>query len=114
VIEKTEVDHFLPFSMMPLDGLTNLVAAHEDCNGSKSDSFAAMAHLKRWMLRTHAELAVVGAAASWPLEWERTNRVVRRMYQRLDPQTPVWFSTPGVYEVRGVEEVPPVSSAFDA
>lgn len=49
--QNTEVDHFLPFSKHSDDTLDNLVAACRTCNGSKSDSYASLAHLGKWRQR---------------------------------------------------------------
>jgi hypothetical protein len=46
-----EVDHFLPFSKHTDDALDNLVASCKKCNGSKSDSYPSVHHLKKWWTR---------------------------------------------------------------
>src|SRR5213592_5079376 len=40
---KPDVDHFIPWSRYPDDGLENLVVAHARCNAQKSDFLAAAA-----------------------------------------------------------------------
>ena len=45
------VDHFLPWSRYPDDGLDNFVVADKSCNGWKSNSLAASEHVARWARR---------------------------------------------------------------
>ncbi len=47
----TDVDHFIPWSRHPDNGLHNLVAAHIVCNNAKRDSLAGTEHLARWLDR---------------------------------------------------------------
>jgi hypothetical protein len=48
---KGQVDHFLPWSRYPDDGLDNFVVADGKCNGWKSSSLAAAQHVARWVRR---------------------------------------------------------------
>ena len=50
----TEVDHFIPWSRRPDNGLHNLVAAHTVCNNAKRDSLAGTEHWARWLKRLAA------------------------------------------------------------
>jgi hypothetical protein len=56
-----EVDHFLPFSKHTDDALDNLVASCKKCNGSKSDSYPSVHHLKKWWTRFHEGTEVFNA-----------------------------------------------------
>src|SRR5690606_30022220 len=47
----TEVDHFVPWSRYPEDGLANLVLAHDRCNQAKRDFLPATQHVVRWAER---------------------------------------------------------------
>ena len=58
--DKTNVDHFIPWSRYPVDLGHNFVLAHGACNTQKSDRLAAIQHLERWCDRNEkygAELA---------------------------------------------------------
>ncbi|TGE84740.1 endonuclease [Pseudoalteromonas sp. KS88] len=44
----TDVDHFIPFSRYANDLGHNFVAAHSECNKSKSNFLAAQLHRERW------------------------------------------------------------------
>jgi hypothetical protein len=46
--DKTDVDHFIPWSRYPVDLGHNFVLAHGTCNALKSDRLAAVEHLGRW------------------------------------------------------------------
>jgi hypothetical protein len=46
--DKTDVDHFIPWSRYPVDLGHNFVLAHGSCNTQKSDRLAAVEHLERW------------------------------------------------------------------
>lgn len=43
---RADVDHFIPWSRYPDDGLDNLVAAHPKCNNSERDFLAAAEHVE--------------------------------------------------------------------
>lgn len=49
--DKTDVDHFIPWSRYPVDLGHNFVLAHGSCNSQKSDRLAAVEHLERWCER---------------------------------------------------------------
>jgi hypothetical protein len=46
--DKTDVDHFIPWSRYPVNLGHNFVLAHDSCNTQKSDRLAAVEHLERW------------------------------------------------------------------
>jgi HNH endonuclease len=46
--DKTDVDHFIPWSRYPVDLGHNFVLAHGSCNAQKSNRLAAVEHLERW------------------------------------------------------------------
>jgi hypothetical protein len=45
---RGEVDHFVPWSLYPVDLGHNFVLAHASCNAAKKDCLAAYEHLHRW------------------------------------------------------------------
>jgi hypothetical protein len=49
--DKTNVDHFIPWSRYAVDLGHNFVLAHSSCNTQKSDRLAAVEHLERWCER---------------------------------------------------------------
>jgi 5-methylcytosine-specific restriction endonuclease McrA len=50
-----EVDHFVPWSRYPDNGIENLVAADRRCNNSKRQHLAAAPHVERWIARAGDE-----------------------------------------------------------
>jgi 5-methylcytosine-specific restriction endonuclease McrA len=97
LVEKVaEVDHFVPWSRHPDDGLDNLVAAHRRCNNAKRDSLAATTHLGRWIRRfgdgTEEASVVTGLAADlgWPRRPAATLGSARAAYLWLPAGTLLW------------------------
>jgi hypothetical protein len=88
-----EVDHFVPWSRHPDDGLENLVAADRRCNGAKRDHLAAAEHVERWVRRAaarKAELGEIAARARWERDPERSLAVARSIYLRLPVEARLW------------------------
>lgn len=46
--DRSEVDHFIPWSRYPVDFGHNFVLSHNNCNTQKGDHLAAYDHLKKW------------------------------------------------------------------
>ncbi len=96
---KRQVDHFVPWSRHPDDGLDNLVVAHGSCNGAKSDHLAAAGHVERWAERTRdceVELGRIAKAAEWTHQPSRTLGVARSIYLRLPRRALLW-QAPGSF-----------------
>jgi hypothetical protein len=88
-----QVDHFVPWSRHPDDGLDNLVAAHSRCNARKSDHLAAAEHVEDWTRRMRdraADLDGMAAETRWPREPRRTLGVARSIYLRLPTNARLW------------------------
>ncbi len=91
--EAVEVDHFLPWSRHPDDGIDNLVAADGRCNGDKRDFLASAEHVERWADRNHRQagaLATIATVARWSRTPDRTLSVARAVYVRLRPEVQLW------------------------
>ncbi len=90
---KGQVDHFLPWARHPDNGVDNLVVAHADCNGSKSDFLACTAHLRHWaghVVERATDLATIAEAARWERDAPRTVNVVRAIYSNLPDDVRLW------------------------
>jgi 5-methylcytosine-specific restriction endonuclease McrA len=59
-----EIDHFVPWSRHPDNGIENLVAADRGCNGAKRAHLAANEHVERWLLRTGEKKLALGQIAN--------------------------------------------------
>lgn len=87
------VDHFIPWSRHPDDGIDNLVVADERCNLKKRDYLAASDHVVRWRERAakHAsDLATIANEKRWDLRPERTLGVARAIYRVLPDDARLW------------------------
>jgi 5-methylcytosine-specific restriction endonuclease McrA len=110
---RGEVDHFLPWSRYPDNGIENLVVAHRRCNSDKRDFLAASDHVENWARRFLAgfngtsELATLSETASWERDPEKTRSAARALYLRLPPDAKLWhegrvFEQPDFIRLRSV------------
>lgn len=91
-LDVAEVDHFIPWSRHPDDGLENLVVAHGTCNNDKRDYLAAVNHVERWRER-RARWAPDLDQLAQELQWDRglyTLGAARALYLRLPAETRLW------------------------
>jgi 5-methylcytosine-specific restriction endonuclease McrA len=94
---NSHVDHFVPWSRYPDDGLDNLVVADVACNGFKSNSLAAADHVTRWGRRLvadspeHSQLADLARDTAWERRPERSAGVARGIYLRLPASARLWL-----------------------
>jgi len=87
------VDHFLPWTRFPDNGLANLVVADARCNGNKSDRLAGLDFLSRWTQRLTREastLADLGARLHWDVGVERARGAARSLYLSLPADARLW------------------------
>jgi len=105
------VDHFIPWSRYPDDGLDNLVVADVRCNGFKSSSLPATDHVARWARRftTGApegqQIARLAEQTAWERHDGRSLGVARGIYWRLPGDARLWL--------RGKEFVGPDRTTLD-
>lgn len=95
---QVDVDHFVPWSRVPNDGLQNLVLADRRCNNSKRDHWADLALLTTWAARPQEVLRQIADDAGWPLRQVESRRIARGLYARLPEGTHLW-QQPGVFAV---------------
>ena len=94
-----DVDHFIPWSRYPDDGLDNLVAAHPTCNNSKRDFLAAAEHVERWQAAksTSAQFATLAAETFWRRDSDRSAKsIATAIYSRLPTSSRLWLA-PSVF-----------------
>jgi hypothetical protein len=90
-----EVDHFIPWSRYPDNGIENLVVAHRRCNHAKLDHLAAADHVTRWVDRADryaSDLAAIAHRRDWDRHPERSISVARSIYLRLPPDARLWLA----------------------
>jgi len=86
-----EVDHFIPWSRYPDDGVDNLVFADRKCNGAKRDFLASAPHVERWRHRMDdRELDELVAMTGWQRRSGATLGVGRAIYSRLPNGFRLW------------------------
>jgi hypothetical protein len=88
-----QLDHFVPWSRYPNNGIENLVSADAHCNGDKSDHLAAAEHVEHWLERVAKraeDLAAIAASRSWDRQPERSVSVARSIYLRLPSDAQLW------------------------
>ncbi len=94
-LDKSQIDHFIPWSRHPDDGLDNLVLAHARCNNDKRDYLAAASHIRRWRDRRDSAVGAIEAIAhdvGWDPGLGRTLGAARALYLQLPSQAPLWSS----------------------
>ncbi len=99
LVGPVDVDHFVPWSRFPDDGLDNLVAAHPKCNNSKRDFLAAEQHVEQWVRRMAeraADLSAVASETGWFRDSNRTSSVASAIYLGLPAGTRLWLA-PGQF-----------------
>jgi hypothetical protein len=88
-----EIDHFIPWSRYPDNGIDNLVVADRRCNGSKRDHLAAPDHVERWVERAvsaGSDLAAIAEDTQWDRHADRSMGVARSIYLRLPSDARLW------------------------
>jgi hypothetical protein len=90
-VQRSQIDHFLPWSRHPDNHLDNLVAAHAACNNAKSASIASERHLQNWVARLHqTEVELIATATGWPRRRDRTVGAVNATYLWLPRGARLW------------------------
>ncbi|WP_432514297.1 HNH endonuclease [Kineococcus sp. SYSU DK001] len=91
------VDHVLPWSRLPLDGVRNLVAVDPRCNGDKLATLPAVDHVRDLLARPEADLQALAAPLRWPVDTERVRSAATGLYRAASPGSPLWRA-PGLYD----------------
>jgi 5-methylcytosine-specific restriction endonuclease McrA len=93
---RGEVDHFLPWSRYPDNGIENLVVAHKRCNSEKRDFLAATDHVERWKSRfalpagMSSDLSTLSDSVGWERDPGKTLGAARGLYLRLHSDARLW------------------------
>ncbi|MBS1690636.1 MAG: HNH endonuclease [Actinobacteria bacterium] len=84
------VDHVLPWSLVGIDGLANLVLACMRCNGDKGAALPAIPVVNRVLQRDVAVLEQLAAELQWPTQHERVVAAARGIYRGQPGGMPTW------------------------
>jgi hypothetical protein len=90
---SSQVDHFLPWSRYPDDGLDNLLLTHDHCNREKLHFLADIGFGGRWEARSReqsARLDEIAGEARWARDRSRTFGVVASVYQGVPDGVRLW------------------------
>jgi 5-methylcytosine-specific restriction endonuclease McrA len=96
-IDRSELDHFIPWARYPDNGLDNLVLVDERCNRDKRAFLAATDHVARWAPRllvdsTDAkQLDEAAQSVGWLRQRDRTLSVARAIYLGLPADAKLWL-----------------------
>jgi hypothetical protein len=84
------IDHVLPWSLVGIDGLANLVLACACCNGDKSGALPAVAIVDRVLDRDRKVLEQIASEIQWPIQHDRVVAAARGIYRSQPAGVPTW------------------------
>jgi hypothetical protein len=84
------VDHVLPWCLVGIDGLSNLVLACARCNGDKSGALPAVRIVDRVLGREREILEQIASDLHWPTQHERVVATARGIYRGQPAGVPTW------------------------
>jgi hypothetical protein len=84
------VDHVLPWSLVGIDGLANLVLACARCNGDKSNALPAVSIVERVLDRDREVLEQIASEIQWPTQHDRVVAAAHGIYRAQPPDVPTW------------------------
>ena len=84
------IDHVLPWSLVGIDGLSNLVLACARCNGDKSGALPAVKIVDRVLRRERDVLEQIASELQWPTQHERVVAAARGIYRGQPAGVPTW------------------------
>ncbi len=88
--EDNPIDHVLPWSLVGIDGLANLVLACRPCNGDKGNLLPAVDIVDRVLARDRQVLGDIAAELQWPTQHDRVVAAARGVYRGQPPGVPTW------------------------
>ena len=84
------IDHVLPWSLMGIDGLANLVLSCTSCNTDKRQSLPATTIVDRVLERDRLVLEQIATEIRWPTEYDRVVAATSGIYRGQPPGVPTW------------------------
>jgi hypothetical protein len=84
------VDHVLPWSLVGIDGLANLVLACGRCNGDKSGALPAVSIVDRVLERDRVVLEQIASEIRWPTQHDRVVAAALGIYRVQPAGVPTW------------------------
>lgn len=93
------IDHVLPWSLVGIDGLANLVAACGRCNGDKRHSLPAVSIVDKVLARDRTVLEQIAASLEWPTQYDRVVAAARGIYLSQPAGSPTWSGVRSSYRL---------------
>jgi HNH endonuclease len=90
LLVNNPVDHVLPWSLVGIDGLSNLVLACMRCNGDKSGALPAVSIVDRVLERDRSVLEQIATEIRWPTQHDRVVAAARGIYRGQPSGVPTW------------------------
>lgn len=84
------IDHVLPWSLVGIDGLANLVLACVRCNSDKRHALPAVGLVDQVLGRDQTMLQEIAEAIRWPTEYPRVVAAARGIYGSQPPGIATW------------------------
>jgi hypothetical protein len=84
------IDHVLPWSLVGIDGLSNLVLACARCNSDKSAALPAVRFVDQVLQRDRQVLEQIAADLQWPTQHERVVAAARGIYRSQPAGLATW------------------------
>ncbi|WP_375481534.1 HNH endonuclease [uncultured Mycobacterium sp.] len=84
------VDHVLPWSLVGIDGLANLVLACARCNGDKGVALPAVSIVDRVLDRDREVLEQIASEIQWPTQHDRVVAAALGIYRVQPAGVPTW------------------------
>lgn len=84
------IDHVLPWSLVGIDGLANLVLACARCNGDKGGALPSVDIVDQVLSRDRNTLEDIATDIQWPTQYERVTAAARGIYRGQPTGVPTW------------------------
>ncbi|TXH20763.1 MAG: HNH endonuclease [Mycobacterium sp.] len=84
------IDHVLPWSLVGINGLANLVLACTRCNSDKRHALPAVDIVDRVLTRDQQALEQIADEIRWPTEYRRVVAAARGIYRGQPPGIATW------------------------
>lgn len=85
------IDHVLPWSLVGIDGLANLVLACARCNGDKAGGLPAVTLVEKALADERVvSLEQIAASLQWPTQHDRVAAAARGIYRGQPAGVPTW------------------------
>jgi hypothetical protein len=88
--DNNPIDHVLPWSLVGIDGLSNLVLACARCNGDKSSALPAVTIVDRVLGRERDVLEQIAAELQWPTQRDRVVAAASGIFRGQPAGVPTW------------------------